>query len=185
MYLLTEEEYYKYYYKYGKCKDQMSKPKNKLNDKQLLTKYLNYVKKEERKKEKRTTKIKEKTDGNSDWIVCRKKVYARDNEKCIVDQILTVEERNILKQSGSYIKKDISPAHYIRRSKSKAMECVVENVYTIYWSFHFRLDMHLSPITGKYITDEELDEWWYRVITFVYDEEMYEWLQEQKNRRIY
>jgi len=158
--MLTEEEYYDFYHKYGKTIDQIniSKP---LNDKQLWSKYLKYVKKEERKKDNKIAKVKE---GDPKWEQTKKDAFNYYGKKCLLLSKLTEEELYQVKLLlyGEFT--TVDPAHILPKSVYPKFKYNHYNVIPLSRLFHSRLDSYKDPITGKNISKEEHEIWWNRII---------------------
>lgn len=137
-----------------------SSSKKPLNDKQLKTEYKTYLKRVESKNNKDN-----KVSYHDEWVECREKVYARDNNKCLLWKIISKGERYEAIQNGYYGKfKEITPAHFIPRSRDSKLLCEVDNVFTISLVFHSRLDNYEDPLTGKYIGKDNVLKWWKRIL---------------------
>ena len=137
--------------------------KGKLNSKQLNTKYKDYLKKVEALNNKDHS-----LSYQAEWEVCRAEVYKRDNNECQLFKILTEDERDIAIKSGYNLynhTSKISPAHFVSRSRSTELRCIVDNVVTMAIIFHNRIDNGSDPITGEFIgKDKVLTKWWKRVL---------------------
>jgi len=173
--ILSLEDYISYYNKHDKCIDQFSKSNNSFNDRQLLSKYNKYVKKIDCKKKKDLEK-NNKPSYWDDWVVCRDKVYERDNYSCRLWGILSYEEKKIFKESNSYLTNTLDPAHIISRGESKNLICEVKNIVLLDRAFHSRLDFCKCPLSGKSISKIEREKWLKRII----GDDLFKWLKENK-----
>jgi len=153
------EEYIEFYNKYGRCIDQVQRPKNKLNEIQLFRKWDNYKKKEERKEAKRADKqVDEK------WLAVREEVFKRDDYQCQLYNKLNFAEKALFFNSNGYLTKTIDPAHVIPRSLSKNLYYDPDNIVTLDRIFHSRLDAFKHPLTGESIKKSDVEYWWVRII---------------------
>jgi hypothetical protein len=169
--MLSKEQYLEFYHKYGRCVDQMQRPKNKLNERQLENKYGNYVRKEERKQLRRDIK---KVD--EEWETLRAYVLQRDAGICRLYRLLTPNERRYFKECGGYLFKVLDGAHVIARSLSKNLYYEPRNVVLLDRVFHSRLDFGQNPLNGKVCSRDEIEWWWRRIV----GDTDYEWLLKNK-----
>ena len=86
---LTYEQFLQHYDKYGKCINQINKPKKPLNEKQLWSVYRRYNKSEDRKEEKKL-KILEGKLIDEKWEQVKCEISKRDCFKCRIVSILNL-----------------------------------------------------------------------------------------------
>jgi len=151
---MTLEEFTKNYYKYGKCSNQIRKPKNKLNEKQIKTQYDKYIKKLNDKKE---FEVDEK------WIKVREEVFNRDGYCQLFDKLNAIE-LSFIKESLFYDTKIIDPAHVFGKGAYPHLKYDPENIVSLMRLFHSRLDSYHNPITGEPIDKLEHENWWRRIV---------------------
>lgn len=152
---MTLEDFTESYYKYGKCINQLSRPKNKLNDKQIKFQYDKYIKTFNNIKE---FKIDEK------WVKVRNEVFNRDNNFCQLYDKLTNDELNLIKDSLFQDTKLIDPAHVFGKGAYPHLKYDVDNIVCLMRLFHSRLDSYHNPINGNSINKNEHEIWWKKII---------------------
>ncbi len=151
--MLTKDEYIHTYEKYGKTINQMNKPKNPLNKKQLETLYNKYVKTE--------TKKLNKTFGDNKLNEVYTRVDIRDSNSCRLLNLLTPEEYNYIYMSAdNYFLTPIDHAHVYPRSTHPHLKYEEDNIVLLSRLFHSRLDQFQDPVTGQYIGPEMCKQWW-------------------------
>lgn len=145
---MTFEEFIEHYEKYGRCKGDAFKNKNKLNEKQLKTKYKNYMKKFNNDGLTLDQELREvilKRD-----IGCRLMCKLTDAEKSLVSNELMLDILDV--------------AHVFGKSAFPHMRYLEDNVVLLSKEFHSRLDAGKNPLTGKTISKEEHEGWWIRIV---------------------
>lgn len=168
--MLTFNEYKDWYVKNGKCIDQIQVPRNTLNEVQLNTKYLNYL----RKEEKRLQKILDRGEDLA-WEKVSKIVWERD-KGCRLKPLLNYNEWGSFLSHNSYLFGEIDLAHIIPRSISKKLYYEPKNIILLDRTFHSRMDHGHHPLTGLTIDRKEMDRWWVRII----GNNLWEWLWDNK-----
>ena len=164
---MTFDEFVESYEKFGKCPGQMTKPKNRLNEKQLLTRFENFSKEKKEKVQK----------GSWDdplWQEVADKVWKRDKSECRLLSKLKIDNPNLylyfIKNNMKSLYTKLDLAHIIPRSQSAELYYEPSNIILLSRLVHSNLDTYHDPITGKAITKEEQERWWrYIVGDFVYD----------------
>lgn len=171
----TFEEFESYYKKNNKTPNMISKPKNPLNNKQLLSKWISYQKPFSKEKKVKKTKIKEI---DTQWEEVSILVHARDKEQCQLLKKLKVDniEAYMYILSTYMLTSQLDLAHVIPRSASKNLYYNPDNLRLLNRASHSMLDSYHDPITGKAITKEEVRAWWMYII----GEENYNNLIERK-----
>ena len=145
---MTFEEFVEHYEKYGRCKGDAFKNKNKLNEKQLKTKYKNYMR-------------KFNNDGLTLDQVLRGVILKRDIG-CRLICKLTDEEKLLL--TDDFMLDILDVAHVFGKSAFPHMRYMADNVVLLNRVFHSRLDIGKNPLTGKSMSKEEHEQWWIRIV---------------------
>jgi len=148
------DEFYAFYKKYGKCINQIQKPKHELNDREIAEKFAKYNKLKEKK-------IKKGTHDDIEWKKVSDFVWLRDKSQCRLFTKLTKEESTYVLYSCPYnLVNRLDLAHVIPRSESKNLYYNPDNIVLLSRVFHSRLDTFHDPITGHAISVEEHTNWW-------------------------
>lgn len=151
-------EYKEYYEKTGKLLNDPYIRVRKLNERQLRTRYEKYQKKEEKR-------LKKSFIPDSKWLIIREEIFIRDNYRCRLWKVLTMEEKKeVLEDASLFALNDIDPAHVFGKGSCPKMKYVPENIVTLYRTFHSRLDAYLNPLNGTPISNSEREEWWKRIL---------------------
>jgi hypothetical protein len=181
--LLTYEEFVKYYFKYKRFPDfSYNNPNKVLNEKQLLSKYNKYVKwfeNKKKKKEEDIKKIKSKKiiyESDKKMQECKVLCMKRADYKCEIWEVLTAEEKNLVKPRIFKKLKELDPIHVISRSQSKKLYYNPENIIIGQRYFHSLIDSYKDPITLKNMTIQQRSNWFIRVI----GKERWNYLQKNK-----
>lgn len=156
--MFTKENYFDYYVRNGKCVDQINKPKNPLNLKQLSTKYGKYVKKEEKKKNKKIFSEDPK------WDKLKEIVFKRDENTCQFMKTLKYNNYLLLRQTAGYLMATNDPAHVFGKGSHPHMKYCIDNVVTLNRWSHSCLDSSKHPITGELISAKEVYHWWTLIV---------------------
>jgi hypothetical protein len=157
---MTLTEFSNYYRLYGKCPEQMIKPKHVLSDKEILVRYENYLKNKNKKKI-----FFKGTFSDPKWQEVAAIVWKRDSGCCRLMSLLTNEERSlILSTCPLSLINTLDLAHVISRASSKNLFYEPKNIVLLSRVFHSRLDSYHDPITGGPITREENLNWWIRIL---------------------
>lgn len=99
-----------------------------------------------------------------EWKNVKDKVYKRDNNICRLCRILSLQEMLILKKNaGSFLNK-LDPAHYIAVSQDSSIMYDENNICLVNHYSHSNLDSSRNPITGEFISNEEVHDWWIRIL---------------------
>jgi len=155
--LLSQEEYFAYYHRVGKCVDDISKPNKPINERRLQSKYEKYVSKEEKKKIRQKEKTKKVND---EWDDLKQQVLDRDGPEC---QFLSMVKRElglqtygkIVQRAGVKMINQIDLAHIFPRSTHPELKYDSDNVIFVNRYCHSLLDEFKSPITEERITVED------------------------------
>lgn len=170
--MLTEKEYFDYYAKNGRCIDQINKPKNPLNKRQLYSKYSKYIKKENIKKAKTEQKVSKGSSKDKKWIDIKLRVFFRDDSECQLLKKINDNEKSIIENHG-YYSTVIDPAHVFNKSSFPSLYYEPLNVVCLNRISHSFLDNNKNPITGEAISKEEIKVWW----IFIIGEDRYKLLE--------
>jgi len=172
--MLTLEEFIQYY----ESKNKLPRPSTysgskSLNEKQLNTKYKEYVKKCNRIEERKQSIIEdEESEYLSDYIKNQKfaKQEARqiDPDANIFFSKLNEEELSLVKKmmSVGYDFGIIDPAHIFSCGGWPHMSDIVDNILMLPRCVHHYIDLFLNPLSEKHeaITKEQRNEFWIRFI---------------------
>jgi len=152
----TYVDFCKFYKTYGRCINQISKPKHSLTEKELKNKYDSF--------QKKNNKI---VNPDKQWKDIRDLVHKRDKEQCRFLSLLkidNIEAYNYIVNNVSFsILSILDPAHVISRTESKNLYYNTDNIILLNRYSHSMLDSYHDPIYGKSITKEER-EYWFRYI---------------------
>lgn len=163
--MYTFEEFVEYYESTNFFPNGIYTPKKECNEKQLQSYYKKYCKKYEKIGER----IQQESDkGSKDSLSEETKfiVTNRDGNRCRLWSILTSDEKNIAIKNGynNPIAKKLTFAHVIRRSNNTELVNDPDNVYQVSLLFHSRLDEYKNPLTGKYLSKDDINLWWKRIV---------------------
>ena len=101
-----------------------------------------------------------------EWINVREIVFKRDNRKCQLLSKLTPETlHSFSRVAMPSLVKIIDPAHYLRRLSYPQFKYFSDNIVCLNRQSHSWIDIHCSPVTGKYISDDEIEYWWELILT--------------------
>lgn len=164
--MLSKPEYIQFYLTNGKCIDQIQKPKNKLNEKQLDSKYANYIKKEERKINHKESKVIKGTYKDTQWEETVAEVKKRDNNICQLLDKLPKAETLVLKANSNGLHNIIDPAHILNKAVYVEVYYDPDAIVLLNRYSHSMLDQSKNPITGEDITQRQIWFWW----KFIYGE---------------
>lgn len=162
--MVTEEEYKNFYKENERLIDNPIKNKNKYTDKQLTTKYKNYLE-------------KFNEDGLTKDQVLREKVLERDNNTCRLWKVLTPKEKG---ECSLPMPLGCDVAHIFPKGRYPNLRYDMDNTVLLFRAFHNRLDEGKNPLNGKMATKEEIEAWWIRLI----GKEKYEELKELAKEEI-
>ncbi len=160
---LTYEQFLQHYDKYGKCINQINKPKKTLNEKQLWSAYRRYNKSENKKEEKKL-KILEGKLVDDKWEQIKQEVSVRDNYKCRLLSILNPFEKMALKGNAGYLAKLLDHAHVFGKGAYHHLRYDKKNIILLNRYSHSMLDSQKHPINGWSILAEEKENWWKKIL---------------------
>jgi|GEM_PF-5564299 len=113
-----------------------------------------------------------RSSDDEQWKKVKEIVYTRDRNRCRLTGVLKLGElKEALKNTrGPNI---IDPAHYKPVSIYPEYTYNSKNVVCLSRKFHRSLDNLINPLTGKPMTKNEQEYWWWRIFnhsTKSYDE---------------
>ena len=145
------EQFVNHYEKYGKCPNDWLPRKNKLNEKQLKTRYRLSVVSE-------NTHLEIKEDQS--WELVKTIVDKRDNQRCKLISLLSPEQLRELKKNSGGLHHTIDHAHVLSRYERPDLKYETDNVILLNRFSHSMIDQGRDPITGVLIPQEVVDDWW-------------------------
>lgn len=134
-------------------------PRKVLNEKQLKTYYLQYVKKHE----KAVSMPKAVMNKKSDDLILYEKVLDRD-KGCRLVAVLSPSEREVWGRHHNGMGKILDGAHVFGKNAYPWMRYELKNVITINRFSHSCLDLSKSPLDGHSISADEKGAWWKRIV---------------------
>jgi len=187
--MLSYKEFVNYYYRNGKCINQLLKPNHQLSNQELQSNYNKYVRREQKMREKRKEQIDKYLIENEEKneVVDLKleevynKVNLRDKGKCQLMQKLSPTDYNML---CNIVWKEmlniIDHAHIFGKGAYPELKYDKDNIVLLNRYSHSMLDRYRHPITGEQITDSEVKQWW----IFIVGKERYNSLKSKITERI-
>ena len=155
--MLSEEAFYQMYYKTGKLPGDLGVRKNKLTDKQLQRKWVQYQQRESNRAEKKKSQFNQKDER---W----EEIKAGLGKNCRLAQRLYELGMNDalvdLNNNAGWLIKTIDGAHYKSRSRYPFLIYYPDNVIPLNRYSHSMIDQCRDPITGELMTKEDQEEWW-------------------------
>lgn len=109
-------------------------------------------------------KVIRRSSQDTKWQDVKRVVWERDRGTCRLCRILTVKEFMILKKNAGSLIKNLDPAHYKAVSHRPDLCYEPNNICMVNHYSHSMLDDNKSPIDGSYITLEEAEAWWIRIL---------------------
>ena len=168
--MMTKEDYFAFYEKYGRCVDDIGKRNHALNERQLNSKYEKYVRKQESKN--KPIEIDEK------WNELKQQL---PNECSLINALKAAHrytDIHALHGNARFLVTVIDGAHVFSRQKAPWMKYDIDNVVPLNRYSHSMLDFMRDPITGATITKEEQEDWW----KFILGNERWNRLNDKFNR---
>ena len=154
---MTFEQYKGIYEKTGRLPNTLPR-KNPYSEVELERKYEKYVDSQERSMSKPRKAPSQKVD--SDWEETKnesRKIYGAN---CLLlSRISTDTYRDIEDRSGG-LHRIVDPAHVFPKGAFPSLKYDPENVIPLNRYSHTMLDQHRHPVTGEYLSPEELEGWW-------------------------
>lgn len=166
------EEFVEFYEKYKRTPNQITYPKNRLNERQLKSQYKKFLRQEEKKKAKREKKIQDKFNEkvnfedmkDEKWEMVKEEVYKRDGGKCQLIPKLTAGELTVFLEKSGDLRYIIDPAHIFRKGAYPQLKYDPENVILLNRYSHSMIDTYRNPVTGEPLTQTEHQKWWMRIV---------------------
>lgn len=99
------------------------------------------------------------------WKEIQEIVNKRDS-KCRVLPVLSVKEYGIIKYQLKGLSAILDCAHVISRAQAPQDELYYnpDNIVLMSRMFHARLDTYKDPVTDKFLTKEQRNHWWERIV---------------------
>lgn len=163
------EEFKEVSLRYNRCPNDMTASNKHFTDKQIEKRYKCYLKAEEKKSQPKTKSVKKEEN----WQLVRRGVLKRDFYSCRFFVKLTDDEKDLVKLNSYGQYKQIDCAHVFNKQSYPWMKYNSDNVVLLNRYSHGMLDTNKNPITGQYITNDEVKEWW----KFIVGKERYERLE--------
>lgn len=168
--MLSFDDFKQYYEKYGFLPNDTSRRRNRLNERQLESRYKAYQRSQEKareRQERQRKKVRSKpteTVKDSEWEAVKSVVFERDQWECQLWKALTPYERSIVKDhlGGEFLRVD--PAHVFGKGAHPHLKYDPDNIVALYRLFHSRLDQMRCPITGELTCWEYVEAWWVRIV---------------------
>lgn len=155
--MLSEEAFYQMYYKTGKLPGDIGVRKNKLTEKQLQRKWVQYQNRELNRAEKKKSQKNQKDER---W----EEIRAGLGKNCrLVSRLYELGLNDALGElntNAGWLIKTIDGAHYKSRSRFPMLIYYPDNVVPLNRFSHSMLDQYRDPINGDPITKEEHEQWW-------------------------
>ena len=165
--MLSEEAFYQMYYKTGKLPGDFGVRKNKLTEKQLQRKWIQYQNRELNRAEKKKSQKNQKDER---W----EEIKAGLGKNCQLISVLYDLGMNDLlgelNNNAGWLLKTVDGAHYKSRSRYPFLIYYPDNVVPLNRYSHTMLDQYRDPISGTPISKEEHEGWWELIL----GEEKYE-----------
>lgn len=158
---LSYDEFLDFYKERGFLPNDISKSKNKLNEKQLKFKYEKYLKSEQKKIDRRERLSKE----DPQWTEVKSKLNLTECyfKKYLEKNGLIEDLHNLYKNAGILLS-IIDPAHVFGRGSYPHMKYDLNNIVPLNRYTHSCLDQNRHPITGKSISHEEVRSFWILIV---------------------
>ena len=165
---------------------QYCNPDKAYNEQQLQTKYekfLSAIEKRKRRQDESAQKQYEKAVEKSEqvdqkWVCMRERVYLRDNQFCRLFKVLNQSEKEQFGANfGWKWKYILTPAHVFKVGSNPSIKYNEDYVVTLNLASHGMLDSGKCPITGKAISEQDVENWWKRIV----GEQQYNKLKEALN----
>lgn len=109
-------------------------------------------------------KVIRRSSKDTKWQEVKREVYDRDKGVCRLCKVLTAKEFLTLKKNAGSMIKNLDPAHYKAVSHRPDLCYEPNNICMVNHYSHSMLDDNKSPIDGTYITLEEVEAWWIRIL---------------------
>lgn len=165
---MTLIEFKKFYEEKGYLPNDIQYRQNKLNDKQIKTRYEKYLK----------SSAKKEYTIDEDWQAVKDQLDLKNCQflKRLEDEKMFDEIKELKNNAVGFIK-IIDPAHIFSKSSCPFLKYDVDNVVPLNRYSHSCLDTMKDPINGKPITQQERDLFW----MFIAGIEIYQLLLEKKS----
>lgn len=101
---------------------------------------------------------------DTEWKKVKDKVSKRDNNICRLLKVLSYKEALILKKNAGPFLNKLDHAHFIPVSQNSDIMYDENNICLLNRYSHSNLDSSRNPITGEYITSDQVRLWWIRIL---------------------
>lgn len=99
-----------------------------------------------------------------EWKKVKEIVSKRDNNTCRLLKVLSYKEALILKKNAGPFLNKLDHAHFIPVSQNSDIMYDENNICLLNRYSHSNLDSSRNPITGEYITSDQVRLWWIRIL---------------------
>ena len=101
---------------------------------------------------------------DTEWKKVKDIVSKRDNNICRLLKVLSYKEALILKKNAGPFLNKLDHAHFIPVSQNSDIMYDENNICLLNRYSHSNLDSSKNPITGEYITSDQVRLWWIRIL---------------------
>ena len=101
---------------------------------------------------------------DTEWKKVKDIVSKRDNNTCRLLKVLSYKEALILKKNAGPFLNKLDHAHFIPVSQNSDIMYDENNICLLNRYSHSNLDSSRNPITGEYITSDQVRLWWIRIL---------------------
>ena len=112
--------------------------------------------------------IERRSSKDKEWQRVKSEVRERDNNQCRLIRCLTASEYLILKKNAGPYLRIIDPAHYLSVSDRPDLCYDSDNICCLNRYSHQNLDDFKSPLDGHNICENEVNNWWIRILSTNY-----------------
>lgn len=168
--MITYNKFIEFYYTYGRCLNSINRPRKKLNDIQLKSKYDKYIQSEENNLDKAVKNYKKMINKEKELIIditwenLKIAVKTRDENVCRILKIVFSEDYTILYRRNGSLIKTLEVAHVLPRGAYPELKYEIDNLVLLNKYSHQMLDLYKDPINGKDINRNHQLDWWCRIL---------------------
>lgn len=159
--MYSYEEFLFFYEEKGYLPNDVSRRKNKLNDKQLKSRYEKYL----RSEQKRQEALERYTSKDERWEELKSKKSLLTCE--LIDKLSLLGYQNAIEEirgRAGHLYFIIDPAHVFGKGAYPHMKYDLDNVVPLNRYSHSMLDQNRDPISGEQISNEDKIDWWIFII---------------------
>jgi len=157
------EEFESFYIEKRYLPNDIGRRENKLNERQLKSRFEKYLQSEE-KKQLRFERLISK-DNNREWEELKSNL---DLTQCLlIEKLLENNYRSAvveLKNNAAHLINVIDPAHVFGKGAHPHMKYDLDNVVPLNRFSHSMLDQNRDPISGEQISSEDKSGWWMFIV---------------------